>query len=511
MSTLLRGWPAKAVLGCVLGLALPVLSPSVAEAQNRPTACDILTAHPDDPSRVSEPVPWNERGTGRAIPACEEAVRREPNNMRLRFQLGLAQDSAGNHAASIGHYTAAAQGGYVAAGMAVAWALANGEGVPRNDEMAAQWYRWAADRGHSGAANTLGFMFEHGRGVSRDLAQAAEWYRRAYAINARPVAGYNYARLIAAGRDVPRDLPRAVQILRAVTQAGRTDAALHLALMAERNEAPGVSRAETIQLLAFAETATAQQDRPRRSLSRLATQGLGAEVEQAQRAAATRVAAQERQDDERRRARERAYAAAVGASGGMVGSLAPLSAPSASADGATPDTGGGLPANSLVRASITAPDNPTPGATFRIEWRMAANMPDRPHLLRGQALSAAPTGGSQPATFDLNERLSRGARQDLLVISLPESVRVEGSGFAVVPPRANMPFGAQYEMDRLKIVIPLHFSESPISGVLNVRFFSSGESHINIERIMIANDGRVLHTEQAEQFTIELLTKILIS
>lgn len=345
------------------------LLPSDALAQGAAaTACDILTAHPDDAQRVAEPVPWNERDAGRAVPACEEALRRDPTNLRLQYQLGLAHDSAGNHQASFRLYAEAAQRGYVAAGMAVGWALANGQGVERDDANAVRWYRWAAEQGHAGAANTLGFMFENGRGVPRDLRQAAEWYLRSYQLTGRAVAGYNLARLMVAGRDVPRDIPRAVELLRAAAHDGRADAALFLSLMAERGEARQVSRSELIQLLALAETGSAQRDRARRSLDQLTSQGLAAEIAQARRTAAVRVAQQERQNEDRRRSREHAYAAAVGG-GGLVGPVTPRPVPGMDAARPAAPTRQD-PAAPVGEDRITAPENPSqPDAAGVPEFR----------------------------------------------------------------------------------------------------------------------------------------------
>lgn len=268
----------------------------------RVTACDILTAHPDDRQRVSDPVSITERDAARALPACEEALRTDPNNARLRYQLGLALDTARRFTESFAAYQQAAQAGYVAAGHALAWAYANAEGTERNDAEAVRWYRWAAERGHTGSMNTLGFMLENGRGAPRDLIQAADWYRRAYDTDGRPIAAFNWARLLSGGRGVPQDNARAVQLFRVAAQAGRADAGLQLALMAERGEAPQVTQAELIQLLAIAEAGSAQRDRARRSLDRMNTEGLSGDIHLARGAASDMQASQ---DLERRAARQR--------------------------------------------------------------------------------------------------------------------------------------------------------------------------------------------------------------
>jgi TPR repeat protein len=332
------------------------------------TACDILTAHPDDTTRTADPVPFNERDAARAVPACEEAVRQHPNQPRLRYQLGLANDSARRYAESFSHYRQAANSDYTAAGFALGWAYANGEGTPRDDSAAIRWYQWAAERGHSAAQNTLGFMYENGRGVTPSLSQAADWYRRAYE-QGRPIAAANYGRMLALGYGGPvgtspamrRTL--AVTVLREAVRQDRPDAALQLALMAERREVQ-IDRSELIHLWALAEARSSERDRARRSLDRLAAQGAPAEIERARAAIAQR---QTVMDNERSRARELREAAlrqatlAAGQAPPSQSSIGgPLSSPAGRTTGSSPsslasraDNAGSMPSQSSERpASI---------------------------------------------------------------------------------------------------------------------------------------------------------------
>lgn len=52
---------------------------------------------------------------------------------------------------------------------------AEGLGVPKNDNEAAEWFRRAADRGLKVAQAGLGFMYSGGRGLARDYVQAHLW------------------------------------------------------------------------------------------------------------------------------------------------------------------------------------------------------------------------------------------------------------------------------------------------------------------------------------------------
>jgi TPR repeat protein len=57
-----------------------------------------------------------------------------------------------------------------------------GEGVPKDDEEAARWYRKAADQGHADAQAKLGLMYYTGVGViprGKDYREAIHWFRKA--------------------------------------------------------------------------------------------------------------------------------------------------------------------------------------------------------------------------------------------------------------------------------------------------------------------------------------------
>jgi tetratricopeptide (TPR) repeat protein len=324
-------------------------------ASSRVAVCDLLTAHPDDRQRVADPVPIAERDPVRAVPACEAALRADPNSARLRYQLGLALDTARRFTESFVAYEQAARMGHVAAGHALGWAYSSGEGVERNDAEAVRWYRWAAERGHSGSMNTLGVMIENGRGVPRDLVQAADWYRRAYGVDGRPIAAFNLARLLAAGRDgVREDRALAVQLFRVAVQAGRSDAALHLALMVERGEAPQVPPAEVIQLLALAEAWAPQRDRALRSINQQIAAGNAAAVEAARRAVAEQSSLRQRDAENARQQRERVFAQIAQPTGTVppTGFASNVAAPSATPRSNAPSAGNTIPsANSPAPTS----------------------------------------------------------------------------------------------------------------------------------------------------------------
>jgi uncharacterized protein len=56
---------------------------------------------------------------------------------------------------------------------------ANGQGVPKDDAQARQWYENAANQGHLLAQVNLGILYDYGRGGPQDFRMAVRWYLRA--------------------------------------------------------------------------------------------------------------------------------------------------------------------------------------------------------------------------------------------------------------------------------------------------------------------------------------------
>lgn len=74
--------------------------------------------------------------------------------------------------------------------MAIAQAYLLGAGVPRDIDMAIDWYSRAAEHGSSEAQNELGYIYSSGKYIKEDLKKAVYYFRQA-AFNGHPVAQYN--------------------------------------------------------------------------------------------------------------------------------------------------------------------------------------------------------------------------------------------------------------------------------------------------------------------------------
>jgi len=99
----------------------------------------------------------------------------------------------------------------------------DGNGVSRNDELAANWYRKAADQGNPTAQNNLGIMYRTGSGVEKSKEEAVNWYRRA-ALQGHASAMFNLGTAYYNGDGVPSSEYRAYDWFLLAQEAGSSSA-----------------------------------------------------------------------------------------------------------------------------------------------------------------------------------------------------------------------------------------------------------------------------------------------
>lgn len=84
-----------------------------------------------------------------------------------------------NCATAISLYTSAFESGSHEAAIRLGMMSEQGQGMPRDYQLAANYYAKAAASGHSLACFNLALLHQYGRGVSRDLARAEQLFLRA--------------------------------------------------------------------------------------------------------------------------------------------------------------------------------------------------------------------------------------------------------------------------------------------------------------------------------------------
>jgi TPR repeat protein len=120
------------------------------------------------------------------------------------FEDGLAAHERGDYALALEQWKPLAEQGDARAQYRLGAMYARGEGVPRDDGAAAQWFLRAAGQGHTEANYVLSFAYAKGLGVPRDDARAAYSLRRAAELG-HAEAQYRLGVMYANGKGVPRD------------------------------------------------------------------------------------------------------------------------------------------------------------------------------------------------------------------------------------------------------------------------------------------------------------------
>ncbi len=141
--------------------------------------CDEVAANAADNYRKASGVPFEQINPGIAIAACEEAVKRNPEESRLTYQLARSYLKANRFADALTFYRKAAARNYAAAQNDLGYMYERGLGVQKDLSEAVSWTFKAAQNGDRNAQFSLGVAYENGQGVRRDLGEAALWYRKA--------------------------------------------------------------------------------------------------------------------------------------------------------------------------------------------------------------------------------------------------------------------------------------------------------------------------------------------
>jgi len=93
------------------------------------------------------------------------------------FKAGEEAYRRGDYATALHEWQPPAEQGHADAQYHLGLLYANGQGVPKDDVQAWQWYEKAAVQGHAEAQANLGILYDYGRGVQQDFKVAVYWLR----------------------------------------------------------------------------------------------------------------------------------------------------------------------------------------------------------------------------------------------------------------------------------------------------------------------------------------------
>ena len=93
------------------------------------------------------------------------------------YQAGMDANNRGDYATALREWRPLAEQGHAIAQYSLGLLYANGQGVPKDDAHARQWYEKASAQGRADAQVNLGILYDYGRGVPQDFKKAVYWYR----------------------------------------------------------------------------------------------------------------------------------------------------------------------------------------------------------------------------------------------------------------------------------------------------------------------------------------------
>jgi len=181
-----------------------------------------------------------------AIPACEAAVRVNPDNPRMLYQLGRTYAAAKAYESARAQYEKADALGYGLATNNLASLYIEGLGMPKNLSLGISLYEKAANAGTPIAMNNLGMIYLNGSGVPKDLHTARRWFQKA-AEAGHVVAMFNFAWIMWEGKGGPKDLFEARRWYQKAAELGEAAAMTNLGAMIAKGEGGPRNEAEAVQ------------------------------------------------------------------------------------------------------------------------------------------------------------------------------------------------------------------------------------------------------------------------
>ncbi|MBP5455526.1 MAG: leucine-rich repeat protein [Paludibacteraceae bacterium] len=98
---------------------------------------------------------------------------------RLAYRYYKGEGVPKSNELAVEWWTKAAMQGLAVAQYNLGICYEGGEGVPKNSKNAVEWYAKAAEQGYVNAQNQLGLCYQKGVGVAPNYEKAAEWFRKA--------------------------------------------------------------------------------------------------------------------------------------------------------------------------------------------------------------------------------------------------------------------------------------------------------------------------------------------
>jgi len=151
------------------------------------------------------------------------------------FNQALKAEAEGRLTDAVALYQQAANQNLPQAQYQIGFMYYAGDGIQRNDAMAAAWLKKAADQGLAEAQHMMGILCSEGRGVPQSFVLAAQWYTKA-AEQQFSQAQYYLAYLYVVGQGVAADEKEASNWFLRAAENGVVDAQHQIGVRLARGE-----------------------------------------------------------------------------------------------------------------------------------------------------------------------------------------------------------------------------------------------------------------------------------
>lgn len=158
---------------------------------------------------------------------------------------------------------------------------------------------------------------------------------------------------------------------------------------------------------------------------------------------------------------------------------------------------------------VVANENHSQSATADdfIEVSRTPSVPCRPLTFTDKHLSVEIQGmencsTSVNSTFDVNWHIQQKVplqqkQYDFIAFSMPHTVRFNGTGFLMLPPKVKLPFGFQFADDQMRVLFPLYLPQSQkIQGNFQIRPLVAGEFTLNWAYLVVNEKGDIVFSSK---------------
>jgi len=141
--------------------------------------CDKLAGNPFDNSLNTSGVKLSDIVPEKAIKSCRAEYLKNPNNIRVIYQLGRSYQAKKNFQSALKYYNLSCNKRFGLACNALGIAYYLGEGVSESNANAMHYYKKACTYNSPQGCHNVAGLYHYGKGVAKNLKEAKKYYLKA--------------------------------------------------------------------------------------------------------------------------------------------------------------------------------------------------------------------------------------------------------------------------------------------------------------------------------------------